>query len=204
MSQSRRLTVVLLLNVILVVGLTVVGLLAGSVSLLAAAGDSIGDAFALGLGLLAVRLRDRHGRASAINIAALINVVVLLVVTGTVLWEAVARLHAGSPPVIGLAVLIAAVVTAAVLAAGMVVLGRGAADEDLHMRSVALDVAADGAAAAGTAIAGLVMAIVHGAYWLDPVVAALIAIAVAVGAVRLLVDVVRALRRGEAVEPDLD
>jgi cobalt-zinc-cadmium efflux system protein len=204
MSQFRRLAVVLALNLALVVGLSVVGLLAGSVSLLAAAGDSLGDAFALGLGLLAVHLRERHGRVGAINVVALINVLVLLVVTAVVVVEAIARLRAGSPPVVGTAVLIAALVTAVVLATGIVVLGRGAAGEDLHMRSVVLDAAADSAAAAGTAVAGLVMAVTHGLYWLDPVVAAVIAVVIAAGALRLLVDVVRALRSGGVVDADPD
>lgn len=204
MSQARRLGIVLALNLALVLGLVIVGLLARSVSLLAAAGDCVGDAFSLGLGLLAVHLRDRHGRGGAINLVALINVVVLLAVMAAVLAAAAVRLREGSPPVAGQAVLVAALVTAVVLGAGVVVLGRGAGREDLHMRSVVLDAAADSLAAAGTAVAGLVMAVAQGLYWLDPVVAAVIAVVVAVGAVGLLADVVRALRSGGVVEADLD
>ena len=60
----------------------------------------------------------------------------------------------------------------------------------------------DCAAAAGVAVAGLVIAVVRGAYWLDPAVAAAIAVLVGVGAVRLLVDVVAAIRGGEVVDVD--
>lgn len=70
------------------------------------------------------------------------------------------------------------------------------------MRSVLLDTAFDCAAAAGVAVAGLVIAVVHGAYWIDPAVAAVIAVLVGVGAVRLLADVIAAIRGGEAVDVD--
>jgi cobalt-zinc-cadmium efflux system protein len=201
-SQAHRLAVVLALNLVLVTGLAIAGALIGSISLLAAAGDCVADSFALGLGLLAVHLRDRHGRVGATELVALVNVVVLLGVAATVLAEAVIRLVAGAPVVDGVAVLVAGVVTAVVLALGALVLGLGAGHEDLHMRSVLLDTAFDSAAAAGVAVAGLVIAVVHGAYWIDPVVAAVIAVLVGVGAVRLLADVIVAIRGGEAVDLD--
>ena len=204
MSQAARLSVVLALNLALVVGLATAGIAVGSVSLLATAADCVGDAFALGLGLLAVQLRDRHGRAGATNVVALVNVAVLLVVSVGVLVEAGVRLLHGAPDVPGVAVLLGGVATAVVLGGGVLVLGTGAGREDLHMRSVVLDTASDSVAAAAVAIAGAVMAAAHGLYWLDPAVGAVIALVVMVGAVRLLVDVIRALRDGRAVEPDLD
>lgn len=204
MSQAARLSVVLALNLALVAGLAIAGIAVGSVSLLATAADCVGDAFALGLGLLAVHLRDRHGRAGATNVVALVNVAVLLVVSVGVLVEAGVRLLHGAPDVPGVAVLLGGVATAVVLGGGVLVLGTGAGREDLHMRSVLLDTASDSVAAAAVAIAGAVMAVAHGLYWLDAAVGAVIALVVMVGAVRLLVDVIRALRGGRAVEPDLD
>ncbi|MDH2442627.1 cation diffusion facilitator family transporter [Amnibacterium sp. CER49] len=204
MTQARRLAVVLALNLALVVALAVVGLVVGSVSLLATAGDSLGDAFALALGLLAVHLRDRHGRAGATNVVALVNVVILLGVCAAVIVGAVLRLVQGSPEVPGLPILVAALGTVVVLGTGVLVLGRGAGSEDLHMRSVLLDTASDAGAAAAVAVSGAIIAAAHGLFWLDPVVAGVIAVAIAVGAVRLLRDVVTALRRGAVVEVDLD
>jgi cobalt-zinc-cadmium efflux system protein len=201
-SQARRLAVVLALNLVLVAGLTVAGIVVGSVSLLAAAADCVADSFALGLGLLAVHLRDRHGRAGATNLVALVNVAVLLIVAVAVVTESGIRLTGGAPAVDGTAVLVAGVVTTVVLGIGALVLGAGAGHEDVHMRSVLLDTAFDGAAAAGVAVAGLVIAVVHGAYWIDPAVAAVIAVLVGVGAVRLLADVIVAIRGGEAVDVD--
>lgn len=204
MSQSRRVSLALALNLALVAGLSVVGVMIGSVSLLATAGDSLGDAFALVLGLLSIHLRDRHGSTSATNVAALINAVVLLGVCVAVVIEAVGRLLGGAPEVPGLPLLIAALVTVVVLGTGVLVLGRGAGREDLHMRSVLLDTASDTVAAGAVALSGAIMTAVHGLFWLDPAVAALIAVLVAVGAVRLLIDVVRAVRQRAIVDVDLD
>jgi cobalt-zinc-cadmium efflux system protein len=200
MSQPRRLLVVLVLNLALVVALALAGLRVGSVSLLATAADCIGDGLALGLGLLAVRLRDRHGRTGATNVVALINVAVLLVASAGVLIQAAGRLLHGAPEVPGIPVLVGGVVTAVVLGAGVLVLGTDAGREDLHMRSVLLDTASDSIAAGAVAVAGAVMALAHGLYWLDPAVGAVIALVVIVGAIRLLGDAVRALRAGTVVE----
>jgi cobalt-zinc-cadmium efflux system protein len=204
MSQSRRLRIVLGLNAALVAGLAAAGVLVNSVSLLATAADCIGDVFALGLGLLAVHLRDRHGRIGAINAVAAVNGVVLLVVSAGVLLQAIVRIVEGAPPVFAVPVLLGGVATAVVLGGGVLVLGAGAGREDLHMRSVLLDTASDGLAAAGVAVGGLVMALVGGAYWIDPAVAGGIALLVGGGAIRLVRDVIRAVRNGRAVDADPD
>ncbi|GAB3795112.1 hypothetical protein GCM10028798_03310 [Humibacter antri] len=200
-------SIVLGLNAALIVGLVVVGLLAGSVSVLAAAGDTVGDCLGLALGLVAVTLRDRdpdHPHAQRpIALAALVNSCLLLVVTVSVVVEAVARLVAGSPHVSGLPVLIVSVITVLVMLAGAAVLGFSAADEDIHMRSVLLDAFADAAAAAGVAIAGAIILITGGLFWLDPVVALVISAFIGVAAVRLGVKAIAALRR-QAVDFDDD
>lgn len=197
-SQRRRLSIVLALNAALILGLIVVGIVANSVGVLAAAGDTVGDCLGLILGLVAVTLRDRnpnHPRAhQPIAIAALINSVFLLAVTVSVATEAIGRLTAGSPPVEGLPVVIVAVITIAVMLTGAWVLGASAATEDLHMRSVLLDALADAAAATGVAIAGAIILITGGLYWLDPVLALLISAVIAVAAVRLFIKAIAALR----------
>lgn len=202
MSQGRRLAIVLALNVLLVVGLAVVGFAVGSTALLAAAGDGLADAFALTLGLLAVHMRDRRGLPRATTVVAMVNVAVLLLVAVGVVAESVQRLAAGAPPVPGVPVLVAALVAAALLGAGAVVLGRGAAEEDLHMRSVLLDTAGDALSALGVAATGAVIAVVHGLYWLDPAVAILISVLLAVLALRLLRRAIPAMRAQEPVIVD--
>jgi cobalt-zinc-cadmium efflux system protein len=197
-SQRRRILIVLALNAALIVGLVVAGIAANSVSVLAAAGDTVADCLALILGLVAIALRDRdpdHPRAATpIAIAALVNATLLLAVTISVVLEAVSRLLAGSPPVEGAPMVIVSVVTVVVMLAGAVVLGRSAADEDLHMRSVLLDALADAAAAAGIAIAGVVILATGSLFWLDPVLALAVSALIAVAAVQLVVKALAALR----------
>jgi cobalt-zinc-cadmium efflux system protein len=89
---------------------------------------------------------------------------------------------------------IVSVVTVVVMLAGAVVLGRSAADEDLHMRSVLLDALADAAAAAGIAIAGVVILATGSLFWLDPVLALAVSALIAVAAVQLVVKALAALR----------
>ena len=197
-SQRRRLTIVLALNAALIVGLVLVGFAANSVSVLAAAGDTVGDCFGLTLGLIAIAVRDRnpdHPNAQRpIALAALINSCLLSIVMLSVVAESVGRLTAGSPPVSGLPVVVVGAVMVVVMLAGAAVLGRSAAGEDIHMRSVLLDAIADAAAAAGVAIGGAVILVSGGLYWVDPVLALAISVVVAVAAIRLGLTAITALR----------
>lgn len=204
-SQRRRVTIVLGLNAALIVGLVVAGIMAHSVSVLAAAGDTVADCLGLVLGLIAIALRDRdpgHPHAQRpIVIAALINATLLLAVTATVVIEAVSRLREGSPPVEGLPVVVVGLVTLVVMLAGAFVLGRSAADEDLHMRSVLLDALADAAAAAAIVVAGTIILLTNSLYWLDPVLALAVCALIAIAAIQLLLTAIAAMR-GEPVDID--
>jgi cobalt-zinc-cadmium efflux system protein len=190
----------LALNLSLIIGLVVAGLAAGSLGVLAAAGDTAADASAIGLGLVAIHFRDRHGKMPAPTYVAGVNASLLLIVVITVIIEAIQRLSVGGTTVQGMPTLIGSVVAMVVMLICAAILGRGAANEDLHMRSVLLDTSADALAAAGVAIVGTVILITGRFYWLDSVVAIVISALIAVEAVRLLGDVVSALRRGEALE----
>lgn len=198
---------VLGLNAALIVGLVVVGLLAHSVSVLAAAGDTITDCFALVLGLIAITLRDRdpgHPHAQRpVAIAALVNGTLLLVVTVVIVVEAVSRLLSGSPAVQGLPVVVIGLVTLVVMSAGAFILGRGALSEDLHMRSVLLDALADAATAAAVAVAGAIIMFSNGLYWLDPALALMVSALIAVAAIHLIIQAIAALR-GKNVDFDDD
>ena len=99
MTRTTRLVVVLLLNLALVAGLVVAGIGAHSVGVLAAGGDYLADAAAIGISLLAIGLARRaptprrpDGYPRATAYAALINVTVLLVVVAVVAVGAAGRL----------------------------------------------------------------------------------------------------------------
>lgn len=190
MTQARRLTVVLALNLSMIVGLVVVGLSSNSLGVLAAGGDYIADSTAIGLGLFAIYLRDRSpGKSRATTIVAAINASFLLAVTIIVGIEAVRRLVGHSPEIHGLPVLIVSSIAALVMVIGAVILDGDDSDDDLHLRSVILDTVADAVSAGAVAIVGLLILIVRGLYWLDSAAALVIGAVIACHALRLLHDI---------------
>jgi cation diffusion facilitator family transporter len=201
-SQTARLSWVLLLNVLLIGGLVVAGLAADSLGVLAAAADTAADSTAIGLGLLAIWLRDRHGKPSAPTYVAGVNALLLLTSSVVICAEAIDRLVTASPEVRGLPTLIAAAVALSVLVVCGVILGRGAAGEDLHMRSVLLDTLADAVSAAGVAVVGAIILLTGRWFWLDSVVAIAIGVVVIGGAVHLLVEVASTLRQDKPLSFD--
>lgn len=200
-------SIVLALNLALIGGLVIVGLAANSVGVLAAAGDTLADSIALILGLVAVALRDRDPDRPQANrpiaIVALINAAILVAVTVSVAIEAITRLSEGSPAVLGFPMAAVSSITLAVMIVGALVLGLSARREDIHMKSVLLDTLADAAAAAGVLVAGLVIWLTAGLYWLDPVIALVLAAVIGYAGARLAAQAVAALR-GADVDFDDD
>ncbi len=207
LSQRRRLAIVLALNLALIGGLVIVGITARSVGVLAAAGDTLADSVALVLGLIAVALRDRNADDPSANrpiaIVALINATLLIAVTVGVAVEAILRLIEGSPAVLGLPMAVVALITLVVMIAGALVLGLSAHREDIHMKSVLIDTLADAAAAAGVLATGIIIWATGGLYWLDPVIAIVLAAAIGYTGSRLAVQAVAALR-GADIDFDND
>jgi cobalt-zinc-cadmium efflux system protein len=212
MPRTRRLLVVLALNLALVGALVAVGVTAHSLAVLAEGGDYLLDAAGVGVALLAIRLSARpagSGRRDdppkAPNIAALINSGWLLVLEVLVAAAAVDRLTTGTPQVEGLPVLIVSGIAALVMAGGALILrGDGDDDEDeadehdLSVAAVLLDTVADAAAATGVAATGAIILATGGWYWLDPAVALTIALVVAYHAIALIRKVLIRLRPAAA------
>jgi cobalt-zinc-cadmium efflux system protein len=206
MSRVKRLTVVLLLNLSLITALVIVGVAAHSLAVLAAGADYLADAGAIGVSLLAIWLASRptsrarpRGYPNATNIAALVNAGWLLVLNIAIAAAAIQRLAEGTRPVEGLPVLIVSGIAAAVMLAGALVLrgdpdGEDDGEEDLNVKAVLLDTAADAAAAAGVAVSGAVILGAGGWYWLDPAVALLIAVIIGYHAQKLVRKVIVATR----------
>lgn len=198
MSRTRRLAAVLLLNVALVTALVVTGLAAHSLAVLAAGADYLADAAAIGVSLLAIWLAARRrGHPNATTVAALVNAGWLLILNILITVAAIWHLAAGVHRVEGLPVLVISSIAAAVMLAGALVL-RGDADddgtEDLNVKAVLLDTAADAAAAAGVAVSGAIILGAGGWYWLDPATALVIAVIVGYHALKLTRKIAVAIR----------
>ncbi|MGH3230736.1 MAG: cation diffusion facilitator family transporter [Streptosporangiaceae bacterium] len=129
MPRTRRLIIVLALNLSLVTALVIVGLAAHSLAVLAAGVDYLADAAAIGVSLFAIRLASRPpnrarpgGYPNATNIAAVVNAGWLLVLNIAITVAAIQRLAAGTRRVEGLPVLIVSAIAASVMLAGALVL----------------------------------------------------------------------------------
>ena len=195
MTQSTRLTIVLLLNLVMITGLVVVGLFSHSLGVLAAGGDFVADSFAIFLGLLAIRVSQHpRGHPKATSIVALINSVLLLSITLYVVFESVQRLTGHAPIIEALPVVVISAISAAVMIVGVYIIGDEDSKEDLHMRSVRLDTIADAASAVAVAITGGVILIIKGFDWLDSAVALVIGLLIGYQALKLLNDVIKELR----------
>jgi len=206
-TRTTRLAVVLLLNLALVAGLAAAGISAHSVGVLAAGGDYLADAAAIGVSLFAIGLARRPptrrrpgGYPRATAYAALLNVTLLLVVAAAVAAGAIGRLVTGPGHVHGLPVLIASGIAALVMLGGGLIL-RGDADDPedsegdrANVRAVLLDTLADSAAAGGVAVTGAIILADPALAWLDPTVALVIAAVIGYQALVLIRQVVVALR----------
>jgi cobalt-zinc-cadmium efflux system protein len=198
-SRSTRLAIVLLLNLGLVAALVVVGLAARSLAVFAAGADYLADAATIGVSLLAIWLAARpRGYPNATNVAALVNAGWLLILNIAITVAAIQRLAAGAHRVEGGPVLIVSAIAALVMLGGALILGGDVDDgdgtEDLNVKAVLLDTAADAAAAAGVAISGAIILGTGGWYWLDPATALLIAVIVGYHALKLTRKIAMAIR----------
>lgn len=206
--------VVLFLNLGLVAAGVIVGLSARSLAVLAAGADYLADAGAVGVSLLAIWLASRpptparpRGYPGATNIAALVNAGWLLILNIVIAAAAIERLAAGTRRVEGLPVLLVSSVAAAVMLAGALILGGDPGDgegrEDLNVKAVLLDTAADAAAAGGVAASGAIILAVGGAYWLDPATALIIAVIVGYHAQKLVRKILAAIRLAPGLQVTL-
>lgn len=194
------------LNTGFVVVEAVYGILANSLSLLSDAGHNLGDVLGLvlawGASVLANRspsARFTYGLRSSSILAALVNAVVLLIVTGAIGWEALLRF--GQPvPVAGGTVIVVGAVGVAVNSATALMFMSGR-KSDLNVRAAFMHMAADAAITLGVVLSGI--AIVHtGWQWLDPATSLVVAALVIAGTWGLLRDSVNLAL--QAVPPGID
>jgi cobalt-zinc-cadmium efflux system protein len=173
------------------------GLFTGSLALLSDAGHMLTHFFALMVSLLAIKLATmptRPTRSFGLYrievLAALLNGLTLLFITGYIFYEAGGRLLHPSP-VKELPMFVVAIVGLAVnLASAFILLGVGQAD--LNVRSAFLHMVGDTASSVGI-VAGAIIIYFTGWYIIDPLLSLLIAAVILVWSWNLLSDSVNIL-----------
>lgn len=205
---NRAFAVGVVLNLALVIGQVVFGLIAHSLALVADAGHNFADVLGLVLAWWASLLgrsiptkKRTYGLRGVSILAALANAVLLLVTMGAVAWEAIVRLK-NPPPVEGKIVIWLA-------ALGIVVNGASAwlffsgRKVDLNIRGAFLHLASDAGISLGVVVAGFAILWTH-KLWIDPVASLLIVAAILYGTWGLLKDSVNLALQAVPAHVDRD
>lgn len=205
-TATRRLAAVLALTAGYAVAEAVGGVLSGSLALLADAGHMLGDVTALGLALFAAWSSRRppdaartYGYQRAEILAALANGVALIVIAGSIAFEAWER--AAAPPEVRVGLMGGVALGGlAVNLVGMALLHGGSS---LNQRAAYLHVLGDLLGSVGALVAA---GLIWGFGWriADPVASALIAVIIVVNAVRLVLESVHVLMEGAPPDVDVD
>ena len=205
-SFGKAFAIGVALNMAFVVAEWLFGLMAHSLALLADAAHNLGDVLGLLLAWGAMHLSQRkpnarytYGLRSTSILAALINAIALLLITGGLAWEAIHRLT-DPQPVQGS--LVIAVALIGVLVNGITAwLFMSGGKSDLNLRGAYLHMAADAAVSLAVAVAGGVV-MLAGWYWLDPLLTLVVAAVIIWGTWDLLRQSLRMAL--QAVPPTID
>jgi cobalt-zinc-cadmium efflux system protein len=189
-DDSRRMAIVLAINVLMVAAGVVGGLVFDSLALLADAGHVLADVGAIGLALFAAWMAARpaspqrtFGFRRGEILAALFNGFTLVAVAIFVFVEAVARLS-HPPSVTGAGVLIVGLASLAGNGIATLLL-VGGDRENLNLEGVLRHTAADALGALGVVVAGLLV-VTTGWDRADPIVSILIGVLILLSSWRLL------------------
>ncbi len=171
------------------------GVQANSVALLSDAAHNLSDVLGLvlawGAASLAKRLpsqRFTYGLRRSSILAALVNAVFLLLVTGGIAWEAIQR-FLQPVPVAGATVIWVAALGIAVNG-GSALLFMSGRKHDLNVRGAFTHMAADAVISLGVVLAGIGL-VFTGWLWIDPAVSLIVSAAIVAGTWGLLRDAVR-------------
>jgi cobalt-zinc-cadmium efflux system protein len=196
------------INLGLLVAEAVGGIVTGSLALLADAGHVLSDAGSIVLALIAARLatlpaagRRTFGYQRSEVLAALVNGLLLVVVSIAIAVAAIGRF--GDPPEIdGWGVLALGVFGLAGNVAATIVLARGQR-EDINLEGVLRHSVADALGSIGVVVAGAVV-LLGGSPVVDPIVGLLIAVLILASSWRLIKEPVDVLMEAAPAGVDVD
>jgi len=196
------------INLGLLVAEAIGGVLTGSLALLADAGHVLSDAGSIVLALIAARLaslpaagRRTFGYQRSEVLAALVNGLLLVVVSVAVAIAAIGR-FSDPPEIDGWGVLALGLLGLAGNVAATIVLARGQR-EDINLEGVLRHSAADALGSIGVVIAGAVV-LLGGSPIVDPIVGLLIAVLILASSWRLIKEPVDVLMEAAPAGVDVD
>ncbi len=187
---NRRFQLAIAMNVVIVVLEVVYGLLSHSIALIADAGHNLADVlaliFAMGASFLSARpptARRTYGFRRTTILAALLNAMIMLVMTGAILYGAIDRFRSPVSVDGGTVSLVAGI--AILLNAISAFLLHQHSKHDLNVCAPFLHLVGDAASAAGVLIAGIIISY-SGMSWVDPLASIIIAMVILFATWRVL------------------
>ncbi len=205
-SATRAFAWVTLINLAYTVLEAGYGFATNSLALLSDALHNFGDVLGLGLAWAAAVIAKRqpterhtYGWRRATLLSPLANALLLVAFSGALGWEAIRRFSA--PPQIPAMPVIVVAAIGILVNLGAAWLMRHGHEGDLNRRGAFLHLIADAAVSFAAVLAGIGM-LTLGWAWLDPAIALLIGVVVAVGAFGLLRDAFNAAM--DAVPRNID
>jgi cobalt-zinc-cadmium efflux system protein len=182
------------------------GLVSGSLALLSDAGHMLVDGLSLAISLGAISISRRlpskertFGFHRVEVLAALINGVVLFILSGVILYEAYLRFLHPEPVNGGIMLVVAAIG----LAANLVIAYGLTGSHDLNIRGAFLHVIGD-ALSSFAVVAGAIVISLTGYLVIDPVLSALLVVVILVSTYRLMRDSVAILLQFTPKDVDFD
>ena len=208
-DYGRAFAIGIALNILFVLVEAFYGWLTDSLALLSDAGHNLSDVLGLlmawgGFYLARLRPSRRHtyGLGRATMMAAVFNALILLVATGGIVWEAIARFSHPVPIRGGTVMAVAAIGIAVNGFTAWLFMSRGGR-HDLNLRGAFLHMAADTLVSLGVVIAAALF-IWTGWTWLDPAISLVIALVILLGTWDLLRHALRLSLDGVPASIELD
>jgi cobalt-zinc-cadmium efflux system protein len=189
LNGEKRLTLTLGVTFLILVLEVVGGILSNSLALLSDAGHVLTDIFALGLSIIAARIsrkpsnhRATYGYQRVGLLAAVINGISLLAISGFIFCEAYRRFITPHQIDTSLMLIIAALgLTGNVIMAFII----GSEHEDLNIKSAWLHVLGDTFSSIGVIISGTIISFTHWLY-ADPLASVIIGFVILLGSMRVV------------------
>ncbi|MDO8294207.1 MAG: cation diffusion facilitator family transporter [Gallionella sp.] len=208
-DYGRAFAIGIALNMLFVLVEAFYGWLTDSLALLSDAGHNLSDVLGLlmawgGFYLARLRPSRRHtyGLGRATMMAAVFNALILLVATGGIVWEAIARFSHPVPIQGGTVMVVAAIGIAVNGFTAWLFMPRGGR-HDLNLRGAYLHMAADALVSLGVVIAAALF-IWTGWTWLDPAISLVIAVVILLGTWDMLRHSLRLSLDGVPASIELD
>ena len=195
-GERKKLALTIAVTLGILVAEVVGGLYSHSLALLSDAGHMLSDVVAQALSLVALVLAARpaderrtYGWYRIEILAALLNGLTLIALAGGILWSGALRLRAPVEIHTTMMMIIAGIGLAANLVGAWLLHDA----ESLNAKGAYLHILGDTLSSVAVLIGGAAMALVHGAYWLDPILSMLIALFIVYSAYRLVREAVDVL-----------